>query len=254
MVTRLRTAEPTLELGLTKLKAKAEATSSLLRRLGAVRVETGEPHFDDQTDKDPLTAMQARTAKAFRKRSTDEPPPPPERGTNAVLTAAWPIATLTADETLVLVDRLKFELAEDTGSGESREGLLPWASPEEQVMEMMAQIHAPPDDLAPQFLFVAAAGEEQREKASAEAFARARRQAELVARAAGFRLGALATIHGGFNGYADPRPDRMLERQRCAALLRGSSYDQDEAELITDRPQSAEFTVTLNVSFYLEPA
>lgn len=254
MVTRLRTAEATIELGLAKLKAKAEATARLLQRLGAARVETGEPHFDDQTNKDPIAAIQVRTAKALRKRTADDPTHPPERGTNAVLTAAWPIATLTAEETLGLVDRLRFELAEDAEAGESREGLQPWASPEERVMEMMAQIHTPPpDDLAPQFLFVAAAGEEQREKAAAEAFARARRQAETVARAAGFRLGALASVHGGFNGY-DVRPDRMMERQRCAALLRGSSYDQDEHEVITDRPQSAEFAVTLNVSYHLEAA
>jgi hypothetical protein len=254
MKVRLRATEPTLELGLAKLKAQCEAASQWLRRLGADRVEFGEPHFDDQTDKDPVTKMRVVAARAMGKHLGAAAPAPRQRGVNVVATAVWPIEALSADETLVLLDRLRFEAAEDAGPAEAAEEPPPsWASPEEQMREMMARMQQPPeDDRTPQFLFVFRLAEEQAEKATAEAFSRAHRNAERLARAAGLRLGGLTSLHYSHGAGGENRPDKLMERQRCAALLAGSSYDLREHESVSDDPRPAEFIVSVTAGHWLE--
>jgi hypothetical protein len=250
---RLRAAESTLELGLARLKAQREAASQWLKRLEAVRVEFGEPHFDDQTDKDPLTKLRTATIKGLGKRLAAGAADDRRGGVNVVLTAVWDISAMSAEQTLLLLDRLRFEAAEDAGPAESAEEPPGWNTPEEQMREIFTQLHQPPpDDRAPQFLFVARLSDEQMEKAEAESFARARRNAERLARAAGLSLGKLESLYCGAGGLRESRPNRMMERQRCEALLAGSTYELGEQESVSDDLRSAEFTITVNVSYLLE--
>lgn len=260
MLVRLRAAEATLELGLARLKERREATARWLGRLGAARADCGEPHFDDQTDKDPVAKMRAlagRAPRAGRKKppGTDDRP---DRGVNAVVTGVWDIAALSPEEVLVLVDRLRFEAAADAGAGETPDEAPPWegqADPiQQQIQEMvLAQLQQPAGpDTGPQFLFVSRLGDEVREAALAEAFARARRNAERAARAAGRMLGDLVSAHVSAGHGAELRPDRLLDRQRCAALLAGSTYELGEYESASDDPRPGEFTVTVNATFALE--
>jgi hypothetical protein len=249
-----RATEDTLELGVAKLKKQCEATSQWLKRLGAARVEVGEPHFADQARKDPMQAMRA-AARALRRRPGGPPSDQRQRQLNVVLTATWDIEAMSAEEVLVLVDRLRFEAAEDTGAAEPAEELSPWASPEEQMREMLAQIQQPAaDDGSPRFLFVARLEPGQLEKASAEAFSRARQSAEQLARAAGMRLGSLSTLNAiGVNGMAGmARPDKLMERQRCLGLLAGCAYDPADDEIVSEDPLPAEFTVSVTTSYHLE--
>jgi hypothetical protein len=169
-----------------------------------------------------------------------------------VLTALWHIAAMSAEETLVFVDRLQFETATDAGAADPAEEFPP-ATPEEQVQAMMAQIAEPPEvDRAPQFLFIARLGEEPLAKATTEAFTLARQNAERLAQAMGLRLGNLGSIHHSVGGPEPGRPDKMLKQQRCAAILAGSSYDLGENEIVSDDPQSAAFTVKVNLHYRLE--
>lgn len=67
------------------------------------------------------------------------------------------------------------------------------------------------------------------------------------------RLAGLPRIHHfGAGAAADGRHDKLMERQRCAALLAGSSYDLRENEIVSDDLRSAEFTVSVNVTYSLE--
>ena len=253
MKVRLRATEPTLELGLARLKTHSEATAQWLKRLGAQRVDFGEPHFAEQADTDPMSKMRAMATRALRKRPTEDETDQRPHGVCLVLTAIWPVAAMSAEEILVLVDRLRFEAAEDSDEVETPDALPPWASPEEQMQEMVTQMQQPPADDSPQFLFVARLDEVQREKAAAEAFARARQNAERLARAAGMRLGAIRMIHHMMTGGLDgSRPDRMMDRQRCLGMLAGSSYDLGEHEIVSDDPRAAEFTISVNVSYSAE--
>jgi hypothetical protein len=68
------------------------------------------------------------------------------------------------------------------------------------------------------------------------------------------RLGKLCSVHSGVGGLDQGRPDKLMNRQRCGALLAGSSYDLGEQEIVSDDPRSAEFTVSVNVNYYLEEA
>src|SRR5258708_35077043 len=112
------------------------------------------------------------------------------------------------------------ESAGDAAPAEPAEDPHPWASPEEPVREMRAHIGEPPaEDRSPQFLFISRLSEEQITKASAEALDSARRNAEQLARLFQKRLGALGHVHQGVGGPEFLRPDRMMNRQRCAALL-----------------------------------
>lgn len=131
-----KAAEATLELGLAKLKEQREAAAQWLKRLGAVRVEFGEPHFADQAEMDYLARTQARAAKSLKKRLAKTSSP--ERGSDVrvVLTAIWDIDSMSAEETLTLLDRLRFEVAEDAGAPENAEESPSWVSPEEQFRQI----------------------------------------------------------------------------------------------------------------------
>lgn len=248
-----RAAEATLELGLAKLEGQRRSAEQWLKGLGAVRVEFGEPHFADQAEMDPHARARALAAKALKKRPAKGSAGVRAPGVRVVLTAVWDIASMSAEETLKFLDRLRFEAAEDTGAAETAEESPPWTSPEEQLRQMASQLAQPPEvDDGPQFLFVAQLGEEQLAKASVDAFAEAQRNAERLARAAGMRLAGLPSLHFRGSTVADGRHDKMMERQRCAALLAGSSYDLRENEIVSDDPRSAEFTVSVNVTYALE--
>src|SRR5262245_14618259 len=252
MKTPVLADESTLELGLTKLKAQCEATSRWLNRLGAVRVEVGEPHFADQGDRDPMVKMQNLARRAARRRpaqaSTRQ-----RAGVRAVLTATWEIASMSAEEIIILLDRLRFEVAGDSNSTEAPDEPSQWAAPEEQLRDLMAQFQQPPvDDTAPVFLFVARLEAEQLEKAMAEAFSRARESAERLARAAGLRLGPLATVFANPHAPDPARSYKLIEQQRCMSLLDGCSYELRDNECVSDDPRTTGFIVSVNVSYYLE--
>jgi hypothetical protein len=128
MKLQLHAEGATLELGLADLKRQCAEASQWLRRLGAGRVDAGDPHFADQSAEDPMKAMRAATFRAMGKQPAGAAPGGRRREVRAVLTAAWEIAPMPAEEVLVLVDRLRFEAA---GVGEATEEPSPWATPEE---------------------------------------------------------------------------------------------------------------------------
>src|SRR5262249_15211188 len=163
-------AEATLELGLARLKEQCESTSRWMSRLGAVRVECGEPHFADQAEQDAATRARSAAARAMRKLTPGAKPARHERGGRGVLTAVRGVGgvgaagggpgSLWAEERWVLVAGRRFEAAHEEGRGEAElaEPAPPWASPEEQMQNiMMAQVQQltqpPADDGAPVFLF-----------------------------------------------------------------------------------------------------
>jgi hypothetical protein len=250
MLVRVRAAEATLELGLADLKQRCADTVRRLTRLGATRVETGEPHEDYLADPDPMARM--RAAATPRRRRPADAPLPERRGVNVTLTASWEIAGLSAEAVLVLVDQLRFDAAADADPPEPPAELPPWAGPEEQLRTIMAQVtEPPPDDRSPKFLYVARPNDEQLARATAEAYAVARRTAERLAHAAGRRLGELASLNSWAVG-ADGRADQVMERQRCAALLAASAYDPREGEVVSEDPRAVGVTVSVHATHHLE--
>jgi hypothetical protein len=247
MLVRVRAAEATLELGLARVKQQCADAVRRLTRLGATRVDAGEPHEDDRADPDPMARMRA-AARPHLRRPADAPLPE-RRGVNVTLTATWDIAGRSAEEVLLLVDQLRFDAA-DADPGVPPAELPAWSGPEEQLQVIMAQMaEPPPDDRSPKFLYVTRANDEQLLRASEEAYGVARHQAERLAHAAGRRLGELSSL----NSYeGERRSDQLMERQRCAALLGASSYDVREGEVVSEDSRAVEVTISVHATYNLE--
>jgi hypothetical protein len=244
----LRAAEATLELSLARLAKERLVTEQWLRRLGAARVAFDEPHFPELAAKGPEAMYRATATRAVGRKSEPEAQP---REVQLVSMGMWEIGEQSTEATLILLDRLRFEAAREPAEAEAAEEPPAWASPEEQIRGMLEQMAAPPEDeQAPQFLFIARAPEEALEQAGAEAFAAARQDAQRLARAAGQRLGRLTSIN--FQMHTPSRTDRLMERQRCSALLADGPYELSEDEVISDSPRAAEFTIGINVHYDLE--
>jgi hypothetical protein len=196
--------------------------------------------------------LRAVTALASAQRAA-EPPGERNRDVIVVTTAIWDIAALSAEEALVFVDRLQFEAATDAVAVAPAEEPQAWASPEDKIREFMTHLGRPAaEDRSPQFLFLARMGDEQLADAYAEAFALARRNAESLAQAAGMRLGKLASVHHNLGGPELGRTDKIMNMQRCGALLAGSSYELGENEMVSDDLRSAAFTVKVHVQYQAE--
>src|SRR5262245_25035596 len=87
MMVRVRAAEATLELGLVDVRQRCADAVRRLTRLGAARVETGEPHWDDHANPDPMAKM--RAAAMPRRGRPGNATPADRRGVNVSLTAIW---------------------------------------------------------------------------------------------------------------------------------------------------------------------
>jgi hypothetical protein len=244
LVITLKALAATLELQLARLQQQREASTKWLLRLGATRVDVGEPHFPDQAPKDPMMHAQTRAMQRMGGKTEEK-----KEGIRAVLTAIWDISALGAEQLLVLLDRLRFETAVIPSTTEETEEPSPWSSPEEYLRAMMDRMRsgARADDDAPEFFFISKVSEEQRTKAIADALARARSDAERVAHLLGLRLGQLTSLTQ--SNMAELGAHRMMERQRCWSRLNGSAYMPGEYEAISDSPVPCEFGVTVHVQY-----
>lgn len=249
MLVRVRSAEATLELGLADLKQRCADTVRRLTRLGATRVETGEPHEDDRADPDPQARMLA--AAMHRRPRLGDASLPERRGVNVALTATWEIGGLSAEEVLVLVDQLRFDAATDADPPDPPDSparLPSWTEPQEQMRTYLKQLtEPPPDDRSPKFLYVARPNDEQLARATAEAFGVTQRIAERLAHAAGRRLGELASLSFGAEVGAD-----WMGRQRRAALLEASAYDLGEGEVVAEDARTVVMTIAVHAIHHLE--
>ncbi|HYH66819.1 MAG TPA: hypothetical protein VD866_19150 [Urbifossiella sp.] len=251
----LKTGGATLDLGLALSRTRREAAANWLRGLGAARVEIGEPHFADQAEMDQATRIRLAMAKHRpRMPGAEAPDEEPDRGVRVVLTATWDIGGLSADEALLLLDRLRFESAPPPPAepAEGAEEPAAWVDPAQMIQQMMRQMTEPPaEDLAPQFLFVTRLGDDDLARATADALAAGRAAAERMARAAGLTVAGLASIHFSRSGAPDVRPDQLMERHRCAALLAGTSFEPREGDVVSNDPRAMDVGVSVSATYVL---
>lgn len=252
LVLRVRSEQATLELGLGDAKRQGEEISYRLNRLGATRVWAGEPHPDDQADPDPMARMQAAAASRMKRTTgvaTDSRP-----AVNVTLAASWDIAGKSVEDVLLLVDRLRFDMAADQEPQGQPDPTPDWTDPVASIQKMMTAMTAAtepkPGDRSPNFLFIARPGEDALAKAAADAFRHARARAERLALAAGRRLGDLSSVM--YNHVGAERADRLMERQKCQAVLSAACYDLQDGDVVTDDARAAEVTLSVHATFALE--
>ena len=248
----LRATEPTLELGFAHLKKQREQVEKWLRGLNATQVDFGEPHFADQDGSDPMKRRAMRMTSALtRRKGADAKEEAKAQELNVVTTALWPIDTLSAEQVLIQVDRLRFETAESGPPVEAEESP-PWASPEERFQEIVARAVEPFVETGkPLILFSTKLSEERLNDATLRATAQARQAAERLAAAFGKPLGVPTYINANGGRMASIRADRMMARQRCEGLLSGTSYDLGEDEVVSEDPRSVEFNLSVSMNFEL---
>lgn len=244
----VRAEDATLEHGLARLKQICTETARRLTRLGATRVEIGDPYGDEHAEADPMVKMQAAAMRRHRKA---EPAPAKRAGANAMVTGQWDISRSSAEELLLLVDRLRFEASVEIEEEPAAAEDLPWEDPQQQIRAMIEQATAEPKaDPSPKFLYFARLSQESWGEAAAQLFEACRIKAERLAKAAGKRLGDMTALHTGHTG--DARVDRHMDLQRSRALLARSFYQLEEGEFVSEEPQPAEVSVSLHVTYSLE--
>jgi uncharacterized protein YggE len=248
---------------LAKLKERREAALSQLAALGADRkaIVIGEPTLSPETA-DPRRQMQMmvmeRMRTGGRAKKPDKPKAAPVQVT-ANLRADLPLKASGAEELLVAAHALqeKIKAADLAGLKEIAAG-----SPEEQELaeemdpEMMGYNPGETRPGEPTFLFVSKVPEEERDKALAEAFQKAKREAARLAKAAGAELGPLAQLwstHSMGNGGEDyTNPYRYYYQYMQKPATRSGDKDDSASEAIGPQPGGVSLRIAVNASFALK--
>lgn len=254
---------PTLKEALTILKDQAEAARLQAATLGAVKesIKVGDAEISTtKSDREQqIEQMLLQQMRARGRGKRDKQPMPVV--VSASLTAEWKLKGKTSDELLLEIHELQTAIEKaDLGGLEAASKLSP---AEQEIVEEMedsgyggfgeSEQYQPGK---PVFMFAAAISPEDREQATAEAFAKAKAQADRLAKAAGAKLGTLKTLSGGMSG-AD-------SEDMASGIYGWSSYpvvssiaaemqrDDSRDEAVGLKPGKVKFIITVNASFAIE--
>ncbi len=267
MTVQLTEKAESLKEALARLKDRTEAAVLQLEALGANKDSVKVQPVELASGK---TRQQQQMEQVLRMRRMQGRRVPkglevPEVITvTANLTAEWPLDAKSSEETLAYTKDIQDRVtAADLAGMKDANDLTPEAEElDEEMQQMMESMsygeqETPPGE--PHFFFVATLTTKAREEAMAEAFARAKAQAEQLAKSAGIQLGSLASLKCFANqseaadpGYYDDgssyRIRMMLARQ---AQLSGEANAQDET--LVQSPNLAMFRIAVIATFQLQP-
>ncbi len=260
----LKASGATLEEALAQLKSRREAAVAKLEALKAdqASIKTGAPTVAEGQSEQ-RRRMEQMIIPQLRARGQQIPPglmAPQLASVSTTLTAEWPLEAATPEDVLLRTEAIRTQIKEANLSGSGAEEEL---SPEAQELaEEMAGMGYDDDSPVPEgeplFLYVAHLSEADREKVTAEAFAKARDQASSFARAAGTDLGPLVSLAGHGSGESDTMDRyRDYEQQRYIRQLIGSSggmsLDQKADELVSTSPGDLSYKIMVRAIFALAP-
>jgi hypothetical protein len=183
---------------------------------------------------------------------------------NSLLTAQWTPRAKDPEDLLVFVHKLQEQVKaaklatgqSDAKTSEEEKELAEELGPEaEQMMSYSGEEEGDPN--APLVVYVAKISPEERAKAMAEAFQKAKTSAAEIARAAGVQIGALTALHssgqssgGSMYRYAGMYDGRMSRAMRNL-MERRQSMDSEPAEdeAVGNDPAQVVFQFMANASF-----
>jgi uncharacterized protein YggE len=232
-----------LKEALAKLKERQEAAKLKLTALGATKetIQAGDPGVtseksDRQLEMERMVGERIRD-RGGKKPAKDKEAPPVVVG--LTLRAELPIKAASVEDLLVQFQALKEKvIAADLGGLKEMQKL----SPKE---EELAEENERPDRYReddeprkgePQLLFVCKIPEEDRSKALADAFSKAKREAGRLAKAAGADLGALRHVQDQAAGGSY---DDMEERMARYYSRNSISYRQSMTDAVDEGPAEA---------------
>lgn len=213
--------------------------------------------------------QQERMAQMIRQRLGNRPVPEALKATELVtavvtLKAEWPLGADDSMPVVIQASRIRrsvesAELAK-LGAEKAEE-----ASPEAaEVVEEFELMTSDSDDSVkpgqPVFLYVARVSDEDRRKAMAEAFQKAKTQAAELAQAAGVGMGTLVGLSGGVQGsgvesYSNFFVGDYEQGQYIEQLLRraGATTSKDPGELVAATPDALQMDVMVIAQFAIAP-
>jgi uncharacterized protein YggE len=175
------------------------------------------------------------------------------------LTAEWPLEAETHEQLLLAAHAIqeRIKAADLAGSKEAEK-----LSPEEEELaeeaaKMAAQSYgeeAPTPGQA-YFMYVAVLSKENREKAQAEAFAKAKTQAAALAKAAGIELGPLVGLSGNCSGQSSfaqafgRYSSGNDSIHQLIAQQTGEDPEEKEGEAVSTDPGTLTFTCYVGATF-----
>jgi len=245
---------------LARLKDRRESARKQLAALGAAAdaVEIGEPvPGGDKSDR-----QQQMTQMMARLREGRPAAVKPKQSLPVIVTASLkadlPLKAADAEALLVAATALQEKVrAADLGGLKDVDKPSPQ---EEEVLEELG-VHegmnpGEPRRGEPAFLFVARIPAADRDRATAEAFQRAKKEAAQLAKAAGADLGGLARLQSGPAGMD---PENYFEQMRAYANWNGVQppvgrpLDDGAYEAVGDRPGRVMLRVSVTADFHLLP-
>jgi hypothetical protein len=251
----------TTEEALAKLKERREAASAKVVKLKADKknVKFSDPSVASvQTDRrhQMNIMIQQRITQSGKKPKGLQVPE--SVALSCCMTAEWPVSGKTPEEIFLEMQSLKQKIKAAELSGKKEDEKL---SPEEEEvaaeMEQQAVMQGenPEAENEPQYLFVAHITPEEREKAMADAFAKAKKNAESLAKSAGVELGPLLGLSGTGNGaknigddsygvYSSSAYQRLQRMQQLA-----TDPDEENNETVAADASALEFTFSASALF-----
>ena len=260
----------TLEDALAKLKEREEAATAQLETLKADKksiVFTAPGTSNQQSARRrQIEAMVMTQMRARGKRAPKGLDMPKTVTLTVTLTAQWPLEMDSHEKTMLMVRQLeeKIKAADLAGVKESQK-----LSPdEEEFEEEAAQMagHFGGEEQAapgqPQFVFVATLPKQERQKALAEAVAKANQQAAELAQAAGVELGPLVGLSGACSGQINADDEGMtinygpyggqgLLRRVLMARQTGQDFEGRQDEAMGTDPSTLKFTCNVAALFQI---
>lgn len=254
----------TLEEALGNLRDRREAALVQLEALRADMdsVEVDPPRVSGQQSAQ-KRQMEMMLMERMRSRGGKVPPgiqAPKSYAVSAALSVEWPLKVDDAERLLMAAEVLREKIKEaDLAGTKDAEKLSP---EEEELAEEMAGMSSrygeeevKPGE--PHFVYVAEISDAERDKAMADAFAKAKVQAGRLAQAASVKLGTLVGLSGGGGGQTDLGESSFgyQQRQYLQRLMgaQGEAYADDSAnEAVSTGPDSLHFKFTVTATFSLE--
>jgi uncharacterized protein YggE len=237
-----------------KLKTLKDAATAKLTELGAAKdsVKFAEPALSslgvsDEAQMQRMVYMGMRGNKPDEKKLKDLP-----ISVTVRLTAEWPLEGETTEDRLLVSHQLqeKIKTAELSGR-QSEEAMTP---EEEELAEEMAEMSSYGQTTKPgepTFVFVTRISDEEQSKAMAEAFAKARTQAERLAKAAGQSLGKLRSLSGSAAPGQSEGQDYQYMRYMASMLGQSFSGPPGESEAVGPQPGKVQYHVMVSAAFDL---
>lgn len=241
----------TLKEALTKLVEKRNSAKSKLAALDPAPslVELAEPVEAPVTNSRQEMERMMRMNLANAGKKPQRPSKTIARA-SVTLTAEWPLKVQDADERLLFVSELQARVRQADLAEIKKASLAEQEEMEEAGMNMdmgMGENRAPGE---PMFIFVGKISSQERDKAFADAFARARERAVRLAKAGGVEVGRLRHLSGqAVSEYQEAFGDYGRYPRSFYNMVNRQQSGEEVDEAIGATPASVKLRITVTAGF-----